>query len=514
MPAKHTANYLYGRGKQGGAALLVILLLLIVGIAAILINSLSTSSIKNSRQANTDAALAQAKDALIGYAATYGDTHSGNVLGYLPCPDTDGNNGLQMEGSEETGGGSTCSPSNPANIDVSVVGRLPWKTLGLPVLRDSDGECLWYAVSGTYKDNPKTGLMNWDTDGQLQAYSADGTLLTPAGNQVVAVIFAPGAAQSGQDRTDPSTPPVAPVCGGNYTASNYLDNETVPVPGITVHGINNADIAIGKFIQPHDHRDINGNILLTMNDQMVFITKQDIWNAIQKRTDFQSTDPAINPLRKLTQQVATCLRHYAYQNSVCSTRCPNDTLPWAGTLSLSDYTDNTQYNDTSGIYAGRVPYLVGTSNGPPGNPLATLMNPTSCGAAWTATVDAWWNNWKDHLFYALAGDFKPASNGSHHCAFAACLVVRTPSSNYTAAGVVMFANSGLAGQTRASATTGASSTPRGTVSNYLEDISTGVGNASSFAGANGNENYYGRPASSTFNDVLCYLDPYLGVHCL
>ena len=491
MPAKHTANYLYGRGKQGGAALLVILLLLIVGIAAILINSLSTSSIKNSRQTNTDAALAQAKDALIGYAATYGDTHNSppQVHGYLPCPDSDASNG---EGSSNL----TCGSQ-----DVSVIGRLPWKTLGLPVLRDSDGECLWYAVSGTYKNNPKTGLMNWNTDGQLQAYAADGTLLTPAGNQVVAVIFAPGAAQSGQDRSDPSTPPVAPVCGGNYTASNYLDGGTVN--SIT---FNNASLSAGKIIQ--------GSRGGGINDQMVFITKQDIWNAIQKRTDFQSTDPAINPLRKLTQQVATCLRHYAYQNSVCSTRCPNDTLPWAGTLSLSDYTANTQYNDTSGIYAGRAPYLVGTSNGPPGNSLATLMNPASCGAAWTATVDAWWNNWKDQLFYALAGDYQPASNGSHHCAYAACLAVKVPGYTYTAAAVVMFANSGLAGQTRASDTTGASSMPRGTVSNYLEDISSGVGNASSFPGANGNEYYYGYPASSTFNDVLCYLDPSLVVHCL
>ena len=34
------------------------------------------------------------------------------------------------------------------------MGRLPWKTLGLDALKAGPGECLWYAVSGTYKNSP------------------------------------------------------------------------------------------------------------------------------------------------------------------------------------------------------------------------------------------------------------------------------------------------------------------------------------------------------------------------
>jgi type II secretory pathway pseudopilin PulG len=191
MPTKRIAIFKHGPGTQRGAALLIMLVLLVVGIAAMLINSLTTVATKNARQEKTAAALSQAKEALIGFAITYGDNpaHSlPQVDGYLPCPDT--------SGSPE---GSTAPPCG--SKDVSVIGRLPWRTLGLPALRDGDGECLWYAVSGTYKDSPKTGLMNWDTNGQLQAYAPDGTLLTPADNQVVAVIFAPGAALSGQDRS-------------------------------------------------------------------------------------------------------------------------------------------------------------------------------------------------------------------------------------------------------------------------------------------------------------------------
>lgn len=265
MSIRRFAIFKYGSSRQQGAALLIMLVLLVVGIAAMLVNSLTSSSVKTARQATTAAALAQARDALIGYAITYGDTHSNQVHGYFPCPDISGGN---PEGSAEL----SCSSQ-----DVNMTGRLPWATLDLSTLRDGNGECLWYAVSGTYKNNPKTGLMNWDTNGQLQAFSSAGTLLTPPDNQVVAVIFAPGAPLSGQDRSGTS----APICGGNYTATNYLDNDTV-------HSINNADIATGKFIQPHEHRDVNGNIILTVNDQMIFITKQDIWNAIKKRNDFRT----------------------------------------------------------------------------------------------------------------------------------------------------------------------------------------------------------------------------------
>jgi|ERR1039458_3938882 type II secretory pathway pseudopilin PulG len=158
MSAKRTAIFNPGRGKQHGAVLMIMLVIMIVGIAAILVNSLSSATVGNARQKNTAATLAQAKDALIGYAITYGDTHSGQVHGYLPCPDNAGGN---PEGSAEP----SC-----LGQDVSVIGRLPWATLDLSTLRDGDGECLWYAVSGTYKNNPKTGLMNWDTNGQFQAF--------------------------------------------------------------------------------------------------------------------------------------------------------------------------------------------------------------------------------------------------------------------------------------------------------------------------------------------------------
>ena len=477
MQAKRITNYQNGRIKHRGAILLIMLVILVIGIAAILVNSATSSKIMNLRQANTTAALAQAKAALIGYAITYGDTHNSppQVHGYLPCPDSDASNG---EGSSK----STCGSQ-----DVSVIGRLPWRTLDLPALRDGNGECLWYAISGTYKDNPKTGLMNWDTYGQFQVYTADGTLLA---SQVVAVIIAPGAPQSGQNRSDPSSPPVAPICGGNYTAGNYLDSDGT---------INNATVSSTALATS----TFRFGTVSGINDQMAVITMNDIWIAIQKRSDFQ------NRLHQLTQKVTQCLAFYGNSNYSCGSYCTNRSLPWParvslGTNQLSDYYDNANYNDSSNtgppyyntLYAGRVPYNVGTSAGSH-NPLTTLMNSTSCGpmpGGWTTSDDAWYNNWKDHLFYGLAADYVPTSGGGQSCGY--CLSING-AGHY--AGVVIFAGKKLAGQAR---------TDKTAVSDYLEG-----NNDNRILSPSGTANY-SAGASSTFNDVVCYISQFLNVTCL
>ena len=460
-PLLHSLESLH---KQSGAALIIFFLVLILAASAVLFSVLDSNSVKIERDKKTAAVLAEAKTALIGYAITYGDTHSGEVHGYLPCPDTNGS----TEGSAVTPCG---------NKDVSVIGRLPWRTLGLPTLHDGNGECLWYAVSGTYKNNPKTGLMNWDTNGQLQAFSSDGTLLTQPDNQVVAVIFAPGAPLSGQDRSGTT----APVCGGNYTVTNYLDNDTV-------HSINNSDVATGKFIQ----KASGGNV----NDQMIFITKQDIWNAVQKRSDF------INTLKLLTQRVAECLADYGKHNRNLFNNYDSDhkSLPWPAPLALSDYAVNDNYNDSSSTYSGRVPYKVNTSNGTTNNGMSgdyLMTNNDLVCPYYSATPSTelqrlypWWDNWKDHLFYALSDEYRPKSSDTNSCGD--CVEING-SGNYAA--VVMLAGSGLSGQARAYTTT--TDAARGVLNNYLEGR-----NASNHPNSGGAGNYQTQAASVTFNDTL------------
>ncbi len=463
--------------KQQGFALFLLVILLATAAATVTVKAINHRSgyTQIARDQITVAALAQAKDALIGYAITYGDTHPGNVYGFLPCPDIDGTNfNKPAQGVPDP----ICGTQN-----VSQIGRLPWRTLDLSLLRSGDGECLWYAVSGTYKNSPKTGLMNWDTNGQLRVYASDGTtLLTPADNQAVAVIFAPGTASPGQNRTIVTN---TSTCGDNYTVSNYLDNDTV-------HHINNADIAAGKFIQSHEDRDANGNIILTVNDRMVFITKQDIWNAMQKRKNFLTT------LDSMTLQTAQCIANYGLKNALSG----NHSLPWPAQIALSDYTENTQYNDHDELFSGRVPYKVNTSQGLTHNsinyPYYLLQaDGANCLSGWAA-IYPWWDNWKDHLFYAISQRFKPDNAVTGACDSDHCLSVNgNPSNN---AAVVIFAGSKLSNQTRAN---------KSVVADYLEGRNaTNIGSSHS----NGNENYQ-VDASATFNDIVYCIkdDQYLTV---
>src|SRR5450755_3730077 len=110
MSVKRIVIFNQVRGKQRGIALMIMLVILVVGIAAVLVNSLSSAALKNARQETTSNALAQAKDALLGRAVS-----DSNMPGSLPCPDTSGN------GSADLFIGSDCP---------NYIGRLPWKTLG------------------------------------------------------------------------------------------------------------------------------------------------------------------------------------------------------------------------------------------------------------------------------------------------------------------------------------------------------------------------------------------------
>lgn len=469
--------------KQRGAALLVFVTMLVTATAAVALKALNSNSVNSQieRDRITAAALAEAKDALIGYAITYGESHPGNVHGYLPCPDIDGTNfGVSAEGIADP----VCDTKN-----VSAIGRLPWKTLDLSTLRGGDGECLWYAVSGAYKNYPKTGLMNWDTNGQLQVYASDGTtLLTPADNQAVAVIFAPGTASQGQDRSGT----MAPVCGGNYRAGNYLD---------TVGAFNNATVS-GTANANSQFRV--GNPSSPSGDRMVFITKQDIWNAMQKRKDFTNT------LMLLTQRAAECVADYGKHNKIPGgVNTDNKSLPWPAPLSLTDYADNTQYNDSHDpLYSGRLPNTVNNSNNTTDNtmsgdrlmpPLNHDGDPVNNGLVCPRENDTntptelerlypWWINWKDHLFYAISQRFHPDSSSTSPCDSDHCLSVNGTLGRYAA--VVIFAGQKLTGQTR---------TDKRIVSNYLEGS-----NASNVANshANGNENYLIASTSPTFNDIV------------
>lgn len=234
--------------KQRGFLLIALVALLAIGGLYFFISNLSPEQIQARRRQLTGEALAQAREALIGYAVRFREDQlatgtSGVVYGYLPLPDL-GNTRNQNVSCTEEG----CDAANFAGnaLNVTVIGRFPWRTLGTGPLRDSDGECLWYAVSGSHQRIQQTSPMNWDTLSQLDVVVANGTAamvsaITSAHDRPIAVIFSPGPPLAGQDRSASISDSVA-ECGGNYAVGNYLD----PVVATNLGGVTNYLAGINK----------------------------------------------------------------------------------------------------------------------------------------------------------------------------------------------------------------------------------------------------------------------------
>lgn len=137
-------NAFRNRLRQSGVAVMLLAagLLMVCGVA--LAAGLSVLAFTPSRERASERALAQARAALIAYAT---DRAIDPVVGpgYLPCPDQDDDGWAE----------ATCGSLSGDSGQAQRLGHLPWKSLGLPDLRDGWGERLWYAVSSKHK-----GLLN------------------------------------------------------------------------------------------------------------------------------------------------------------------------------------------------------------------------------------------------------------------------------------------------------------------------------------------------------------------
>jgi hypothetical protein len=193
--------------QRGGFALIAILSLAALITAFLIASGLNRSAadVSNERDARNMKALAQAKAALIAYAADTDGWQAFKLLandqpGALPCPTI-----LADDGSADCAG-----PGISPNT--SLIGRLPWQHMGAEDLRDATGERLWYAVSYNFRKNFGTTVINSDTPGQLDVIGD-----TPA-SKVVAVVFAPGPPLTGQNRPALTTDPA------HNAPANYLES--------------------------------------------------------------------------------------------------------------------------------------------------------------------------------------------------------------------------------------------------------------------------------------------------
>jgi hypothetical protein len=186
-------------------------------------------------------------------------------------------------------------------------------------LRDGSSECLWYAVSGTYKNNPKQVLAN-DTDGLFIVKNADNVIIAPdtPEERAIAVIFAPGKPIGGQDRRSTGN---ATICGkdaiaddatvDNAIAGNYLDTFTNGINNATGNGTLKEDSSFSaNFLVTTDSSNKSTfiqsplkkqGVEVIFNDTLMLITPKD-FEYIYSQMDFW-----------VAKQVAQCLKEYGKQ---------------------------------------------------------------------------------------------------------------------------------------------------------------------------------------------------------
>jgi hypothetical protein len=423
--------------NQEGLALVAACLLLALALVTALTGAFARSATGPRRAAVTDLALAQAREGLIAFA-TARPIDAVTGPGYLPCPDTDDDGWAEP----------TCGSLAGDTGQWQRLGRLPWKTLGLPDLRDAWGERLWYAVSTRHK-----GLLNCTVSeacldmgpdtalGTITVRDAgghvlhDGTLATAhdAGRGgAAAVVISPGPPLarwagggetpviqsrtceggrcngSGRCLTEPPT--ATPKCDPR----NYLDR--APGPAYTdednARFVDRADLA-GRalnrdgFVQgPVVDRDGHAWV----NDRLVAIGYDDLMPRV---------------MRRVGEEVSRCLAAYA--------RDPRHAgrLPWAApSCRAADRQADRRQADETGVRFGRVPdtpFLATVDSS------GTTMSPWWSEAADCRIADArgftaglegpsWWNAWKRHVFVAAAPAADPSTGPAPSCDRARCLV--------------------------------------------------------------------------------------------
>ena len=402
--------------KQRGIALIIFALILVMGATALFVSQLDGNDIKIERDKKTAAALAEAKSALIGYAAGTSLLVAGPRPGDLPCPDKHPLGALEG------------TPSTPCNANA--LGRLPWKTLGIADLRDGSGERLWYAVSSNFKNSTRTtcsspgqvGCLNSDTKGTITARDSSGTVINDGSSTsgAIALIIAPNSPLQRQDGL------VQNRSVANYnTANHYLDNTVVEDNGNFVDG------SLNGFINGEVK---NASLQVIVNDRMIAISKQDLMPLLEKR---------------VANEVLKCLDIYASAPVATPPPIPPvGTYPWPATLNPASA---PSYVGVPNSLFGRVPNMPmgGNWSGACGIPVSG--------------VTGWWLNWKEIIFYAIADGYKPTTS-TPSCGV--CLTVSPPSAAADKRVVVFVAGQKVLMQVRSS------NSNKGNLTNYLENLNS------------------------------------------
>jgi hypothetical protein len=413
---------------EGGFTLVILSLLVLAAIGTTLALDLAQLGGTAHRARTSDRALAQAREALIAYA-TARPVNPAVGPGYLPCPDLDDDGWAE----------ATCGSLSGDSGQEQRLGRLPWKTLGLPDLRDGDGERLWYAVSSKYKGLLNCGASRGCVD--MTPYAALGTITVrdPSGAPVhdgtatdpmavsggaAAVVFAPGSALQRLEANGAATQQRRECAPGECDAvgrcltdppqraarcnpANYLDRAPRERSGEDNAAFTDRNDGAGRLANTDGF--IQGPIraadrTLVVNDRLAVIAYRDVMPRIMAR---------------VALEVANCLRHYAARDE------NRGRMPWPAPLCATP----AAVHGREGVFFGRMP---DTPFAVPGAMLDrwptaggdSACNISEAGDTAGLLANSWWTPWKAHVGYALARGFAPDAQSPACRDQADCVVVR------------------------------------------------------------------------------------------
>lgn len=464
--------------RQTGAALLLMMLVVIVGAAAVLVTKLNRNAAQIAASSRTVDALAEARDALLGFALSYPDRMPGESV-QLPCPDLDDTGGTLA------GESHTASCGAPG---VSMLGRLPWKTLGIAAPTDAANECLWYVVSGEHKSAgaATAPMINPDSNGQLTLYQAEtGGLIAGSRpeDRLVAMVFAAGPIRPGQNRQAVSQP--GQQCSDDFSAAAFLDFD----PGT---GISNASQPGGAGIDAFVRA---AGAAVSINDRVMMITRKDLADGVYQRHDHESR------MRNLAAAIAACVANYGASNP----GGPDDRrLPWPAAVPMADYRQDSQYDDVAGgPLSGRLADIADDSNAATGNSILRVLSDCDSAAVpgWSPDLFALWQNWKDHFFYYVSSSFSPVSATPN-----SCIDCVTVNGGAQVAAVVIYAHRRLDTLLQRRNAPPLDTDTRDDIGNYLESA-----NSLNHPYLAGSVDLESRAPDGGFNDILYCIDTTLGV---
>jgi len=232
--------------------MLLLMALIALGAAWLIVSAASNATSRTAAEREHNAAvLNQAKQALIAWIATKTLEAGENNPGRLPCPEPAAYVGnASCEGIAAPG---VCEAISAPNC--SMVGRLPWRTLGLDKLTDAAGEPLWYVISPGWSLSSSSSLLtiNSNSPGQLDV---DGQ-----SNAAVALIIAPGQVMSVQS-------------AAGCTARNQLRN-ALAAPDLRDY------LECDNATSPADASFATTGAAASFNDQVLRVTVADVLPALE-----------------------------------------------------------------------------------------------------------------------------------------------------------------------------------------------------------------------------------------